>query len=58
MIGVDRRGRRSSKIGGVYDIMAQGIKGLIRILILISGNFLSGRPLPETPKLSVLVLEQ
>jgi hypothetical protein len=38
--------------------MAQGIKGLIRILILISGNFLSGRPLPETPKLSVLVLEQ
>jgi hypothetical protein len=43
---------------GVYDIMAQGIKGLIRILIPISGNFLSGRPLPETPKLSVLVLEQ
>jgi hypothetical protein len=46
------------KLGCVYDILAQGIKGLIRILIPISCNFFSGTPSPETPKLSVLDLEQ
>jgi hypothetical protein len=43
---------------GVCDTLAQGIKGLIRILIAISCNFFSGSPSLKTPKLSVLDLEQ
>jgi hypothetical protein len=31
--------------GGVYDLLAHGLKGLIRILIPISCNFSSGSPL-------------
>jgi hypothetical protein len=44
--------------GGVYDILSQGIIGLLRILIPISCNFFSGSPSPKTPTLSVLDLEQ
>jgi hypothetical protein len=43
---------------GVCDILAQGLIGLIRILIPISCNFFSGSPSPKTPKLSVLDVEQ
>jgi hypothetical protein len=40
------------------DIPAQGLIGLIRILIPISCNFFSGNPSLKTPKLSVLGLER
>jgi hypothetical protein len=56
-LGVDRQGRRSSK-GGVCDITAQGLVGLIRILMPISRNFFFGSPSKKTPKLSVLGLER
>jgi hypothetical protein len=39
------------------DILAQGLIGLIRILIPISCNFFSGSPSLKTPKLSVLSLK-
>jgi hypothetical protein len=44
--------------GCVCDIPAQGLIGLIRILIPISCNFFFGSPSPKTPKLSVLDLER
>jgi hypothetical protein len=40
------------------DIPAQGLIGLIRILIPTSSNFFSGSPSLKTPKLSVLGLER
>jgi hypothetical protein len=44
--------------GGVCDIPAQGLIGLIRILISTSCNFFSGSPSLKTPNLSVLGLER
>jgi hypothetical protein len=44
--------------GGVCDIPAQGLIGLIRILKPTSCNFFSGTPSLKTPKLSVLGLER
>jgi hypothetical protein len=43
---------------GVCDILAQGLIGLIRILIPISCNFFSGSPSLKTLKLSVLGSER
>jgi hypothetical protein len=40
------------------DIPAQGLIGMIRILIPITCNFFSGSPSLKTPKLSVLGLER
>jgi hypothetical protein len=40
------------------DIPAQGLKGLIRILIPISSNFFPEAHHKKTPKLSVLRLER
>jgi hypothetical protein len=44
--------------GGVCDIPAQGLIGLIRILTPTSCNFFSGSPSLKTPKLNVLGLER
>jgi hypothetical protein len=44
--------------GGVCDISAQGLIGLIWILIPTSCNFFSGSPSRKTPKLSMLSLER
>jgi hypothetical protein len=44
--------------GGVCDIPAQGLIGLIRILIPISCNFFSGSSSQKTPKLSMLGLKR
>jgi hypothetical protein len=40
------------------DIPAQGLIGLIRLLIPINCNFFSGSPSLKTPKLSMLGLER
>jgi hypothetical protein len=45
-------------LGGVCDIPAQGLIGLIRILIPISCNLFSESPSLKTPELSVLGLER